>query len=259
MLTATLDACDARSWLYTPVPHEHAAMRLFCFPYAGGSVASFAGWAARLRSVEVTIIQLPRRRTGIGDRLTHVRDVVRHLGPALEPLMDAPFAFFGHSLGSLLAYETACHLRARGLRLPAQLYVSGHRAPHLPDTGVITKDASDEAFIEFLVTLGGTPPEMLANRELMDVLLPILRADIDLCRTYAWASEPPLACPITVFAGEDDEEGAAPYVTAWQLHTTHTLRTLRCPGGHFFLQTAAQSLLSALDASLVATRRRLGV
>lgn len=182
--------------------------------------------------------------------LTRIDEVVGALGPVLASALEMPFALFGHSMGAVLAYETARYLRRKRLPLPCQLFVAGHRAPHLLQEEVVPEGASDEKLIEYLHTLGGTPPEVLTTPELLELLLPTLRADVDMCAAYRWRSEPPLSCPITVCAGAEDEEGQEPYARAWQEHTTRKLQVVTFPGGHFFVHTAAPALLHALSSSL---------
>lgn len=227
-------------------------MRLFCFPYAGGSSASFQSWPDLLPEwIDVRPVQLPGRWARFQERpLRRIEDVVSGLGPVLASTLDMPFAFFGHSMGSVLAYETARYLRRERQPLPSHLFVSGRRGPHLPQEDLLPQDASDETFVEHLQTLGGTPPEVLNKPELLALLLPILRADFDMCRAYRWLPERPLPCPITVCVGEHDEEGQDAYARAWQDHTTRDLEVFKFCGGHFFVHTSAAAVLHVIGSSL---------
>ncbi len=236
---------------------DRVGLRLFCFPYAGGSIASFAHWPDVLPTwVDVRPVRIPRPPSSASAPAGHLTDLVAQLVNDLQPLLDLPAAFFGHSMGAVLAYEIARELRRLRQPLPIHLYMSGHRAPHIADVTQIDPSAPDDDFIARVVELGGTPPEVIADRELMAMVLPALRADFEMCRTYTWIEEPPLSCPITVFAGVDDEEGADDLVNGWQAHTTKRLAVLRFPGDHFFLHNSAAALLHALGTSLVASLGR---
>jgi medium-chain acyl-[acyl-carrier-protein] hydrolase len=238
-------------WLPSLRRITESCARLFCFPYAGGSATVFASWPERLPGVDIRPVQLPGR----GNRLHEApisgwQAIVHGLAPALPPLLDRPFAFFGHSMGALLAFEMTRFLRRQGHRLPAHLFVSGCRAPHIPDADRISPDLPEEAFRARLRALGGTPPEVLGDRELMALFMPALRADFAVCATYECRTEPPLPCPITVFGGRDDEESTPEQLEEWQAHTTEILRIREFPGGHFFLQDNEDLLLADVGETL---------
>jgi medium-chain acyl-[acyl-carrier-protein] hydrolase len=239
-------------WLPVLRPATHARLRLFCFPYAGGSASAYARWPERLPAgVDVRPVQLPGRWNRLREPpLTRFDDVVRAIADVLPPYVDRPHALFGHSMGALLAFEIAGRLRERGLPPPLSLFVSGHRAPQLPDTDLPGADLNDPAFIERLRGLDGTPREVLDSPALMTLLLPTIRADFNVCRSYAYVPGAPLACPITVFGGADDTETADGRLEAWSIHTTARSTVYRFPGGHFYIHSAEALLLKALSASL---------
>jgi medium-chain acyl-[acyl-carrier-protein] hydrolase len=239
-------------WLPVLRPVEEPDLRLFCFPYAGGSAVVFSSWPDSLpRTIDVRPVQLPGRGARLQEpAIARAADVVSALAPALLPLLDRPFAFFCHSMGALLAFETTRWLRRHGMRPPRHLYVSGRRAPHVPDEDFPPADASDAAIVSWLREMNGTPPEVLENEALMTLLLPSLRADIRICGTYAYEAEPSVPCPITVFGGVDDEESAPGYLEGWGQHATGGCTVLTFPGDHFFLHSAQASVLAALTASL---------
>jgi medium-chain acyl-[acyl-carrier-protein] hydrolase len=229
-----------------------ARLRLFCFPYAGGSASAFGRWPEQLPAgVDVRPVQLPGRWNRLGETpLRRFDDMVRAIGEVLPSCLDRPFAFFGHSMGALLAFALARQLRARGLPQPRTLFVSGHRAPHLPDALAPMAGLSDEAFIEALRAFHGTPSEVLEQPDLMRVLLPAIRADFEACRSFAYEPAPPLSCPVIVLGGNEDPESAGDLLDAWSRHTIAKTLVQRFPGDHFFIHSAEALVLSALSLSL---------
>lgn len=236
------------------VPDPRA--RLVCFPYAGGGVSIFRDWPRALpHDVEVCSIELPGRDTLIAlPPPSGLPELVEQVRESFSALADLPVVLFGHSLGALLAFELARALRRDGDRLPAALCVSGHRAPHLPDPRRPLHLLPDAEFAAELCRLQGTPPEVLANRELMDLFLPLLRADFALAETYRYESETPLPVPILAWGGLDDAEVSPAEMAAWERHTSLRFKLRMLPGSHFFLQSAAGQLLGSLGHEL----RRLG-
>jgi medium-chain acyl-[acyl-carrier-protein] hydrolase len=217
-----------------------ASRRLYCFPYAGGAPSAFRALASHLRQdVEVYVASLPGR----GPRTTEppvddLRLLCSWLADALITSAVREFVFFGHSMGALLSFEVARELRRRGSISPAGLLVSGARAPALAGTagGMRHHDLPRDELIEHLRKLEGTPPEVLAMPELMDLLLPGLRADFKICETYRYVAEPPLSVPLMVLFGEDDEEVRPEHASAWRSATTGECSIRSFPGGHFFFE-----------------------
>jgi medium-chain acyl-[acyl-carrier-protein] hydrolase len=239
-------------WLPALRTSTSAQLRLFCFPYAGGSASAFTRWPDLLpATVDVRPVQLPGRWNRMREApFTRFDDLLRTLTQVLPPFLDRPFAFFGHSMGALLAFEMARHLQRAGLPQPLHLFVSGRRAPHLPDTDLPPAGLDDEEFIAELRQLNGTPGEVLEHPELMNLLLPTIRADFDVCRSYQYVAGPPLACPLTVLGGVDDVESADDRLDRWDQHTTGARMLFKFPGDHFYLHSAEPALLRTLGASL---------
>ncbi len=153
-------------WFVRPKPKPNAGLRLFCFAHAGGAASAFYPWGAGLEDADIWAIQLPGREGRLTEPLlTDFTVLQERLAHELTPHLDRPFAFFGHSMGAILAYEIARELRRRGLPTPARLYVSGRRAPHLPTTDPPLHPQSDAAVIaELKRRFDGLPAVILRNR-----------------------------------------------------------------------------------------------
>jgi medium-chain acyl-[acyl-carrier-protein] hydrolase len=240
------------SWWALSTPSAGAALRMFCFPYAGGNASIFRNWHIRLPNcVEVYGIQLPGRCDRFAEYpLTRMAEVVSKLGPALLPLLRGPFAFFGHSMGAILSFEAARWLQRTHQIYPRHLYVSGRRAPHIPDMDPPLHQLNQTDFIGRLSQLNGIPTEILASVEMLEVVLPVLRADAEVCETYQYVDDVPLRCPITAFGGKDDGDETLERMEEWCKHTTSHFRLHALEGGHFFIHSNELALLNILEAEL---------
>lgn len=228
-------------------------LRLLCFPYAGGSGYVFRSWHSKLPNwVEVYSAQLPGRLSRLDEAHFHrVPELVAALGPAVLPLVDRPFALFGHSLGALLAFEVARFLRSVG-KTPLRLFVAGRQAPHLPPTEPPFYGARDEDFIAKLAELRGTSGEVLGDPALLQLFLPTLRADFELAQTYQYTNEPPLACPIIAVGGAEESDLTDDSLSSWHIHTSNSFSAHRLPGDHFFIHSSEDPLLRLLREELSA-------
>jgi medium-chain acyl-[acyl-carrier-protein] hydrolase len=164
--------------------------------------------------------------------------------------MNLPFAFFGHSMGAVVAFELAHHLRGAGAEGPAQLFVSGCRAPQLAGEDDVTYNLPEPEFLAEIRRLTGTPPEVLEQPELLELVLPLLRADFTAIQTYEYSEVPPLPYPLTVFGGVQDEDVDVESLKAWRVHTTAAFSLHMLPGNHFFLRDSQPLLLKALTQDL---------
>lgn len=227
-------------------------MHLVALHHAGGSASQFRTWPAGLPAgVEVLAVQLPGRDERLSEPpLTSIALVVDLLVRQLAPLLDLPYALFGHSLGALLAFELTRALRRAARAMPRHLFVSGRWAPQLSDPSRALSDLPHDEFLEEVRRLGGTPPEVLAHRELMELVTPILRADFALSESYRYQHEPPLDIPMTAFGGIDDPAVTTASVAQWSTQTTAAFRTCLLPGDHFFVSSARPALLAEISTAL---------
>ena len=200
--------------------------------------------------VELIAAQLPGRESRLREApVTDAKALAAALRVAIAPHADRPFAFFGHSMGALLALELAHALRAAGAPQPGRLIVSGCSAPHVPGALKLDAALTDAQLLDAVRELQGTPQEVLDHPEMSSLLLPVLRADLALCASYAADSRPPLECPVFAYGGREDEvepEG----LLEWQRYTTRPLSVRMFPGGHFFIQSSVSRVLMQLAGDL---------
>lgn len=241
---------------FTPIERrQDAQLRLFCFPFAGGSAQVFAGWRIEIEGrLEILAAQLPGRGARLREPpIVQPAPLVSALTNAVAAHADRPYALFGHSLGAFLAFGVARRLRLLGKPTPAHLIVAGQRAPHLASREKNLSSLDDEAFIAALAEYGGTPREILSDADFMKLLLPALRADFMVAESFAYRDAPPLDCPITAFGGDHDDTANAEELGAWRAHTNARFEARILPGGHFFLDSARDSLLTGIAETLAAT------
>ncbi|MBA2678686.1 MAG: thioesterase [Ktedonobacteraceae bacterium] len=235
------------------VPKPEARFRLFCFPYSGAGALAFRTWQNGFPAeVDVCPVQLPGRENRFREApFTHMNALVGALTEGIMPHLDLPFAFYGHSLGSLVAFEVAQKLRTWGARQPVHLLVSGCHAPQTQPKAPPLYQLNDKDFIAAVARFGGTSKEVLQNKELMNLVLPTLRADLTIYDTYTYTDAPALDCPISVYGGLQDTRATQETMATWQQQTRSAFALRMFPGGHFFLQTAQDSLLATMKQALL--------
>ncbi len=240
-------------WIVRYRQNEQAPLRLFCFSYAGGGASVFRSWPDLLPTeVEVCCIQLPGHEYRLGEPVyTRLAPLVQTLADAVDPYLDRPFAFFGHSMGSLVSFELARQLRRTHDKHPFHLFLGAYRAPQLPNPNVKIYHLPLEVF-KVILRADGIPERILQNEELMQALLPTLRADFELCDTYEYREEAPLECPFSIFGGSEDVRISVADVEAWRIHSSAVSSLSILPGSHFFLHSAQDLLLAAISQELEA-------
>jgi surfactin synthase thioesterase subunit len=207
-------------------------------------------WADFGPSVEVVAVQYPGRETRFHEPpVRRLTALVEALGPAILPLLDRPFAFFGYSLGTTLCLQLAYWLRHARAPAPRGLMMAAGTPPRLwKPRGV--HHQPDEAIIATLREYGGAPPQVLAHDELMQLLLPMVRADFEMLDTFSAPGEEPLSVPLSVWGGTEDRQPSPQQLEAWRDYTTRDFSLQLIPGGHFFLLSAADALREAMERTL---------
>ena len=247
----------ATAWLAKSKISSDASLRLFCFPYAGGGASIYRGWSTRLSMAEVLPVQLPGRETRLKEApYTNARSLVRAMGRALLPYLDRPFCFFGHSMGALLAFELAREIRREYALSPRHIFVSGRRAPTTARQNKIIHNLPEKDFIESLRELNGTLPPALEHLELVQLLLPMLKADFAICETHEYQPEEPLNCSISAFGGLEDTHVRREHMESWREQTTGDFKLRMLPGTHFFVHESQDVLLQILFRELHSIRNK---
>lgn len=239
-------------------PRSEASVKLYCFPWAGGGANFYSNWGKILpESIEVHGVCLPGRESRYKDQMyTSLKQLLDEVTSAIhETCQGKMFALWGHSLGALLTYEAACLLKSRYNMEPAHIFVSGASAPHSEkrkQSTINVKGYTDDEFIELLKHFGGTPADIIENRELMSIFLPPLRADYELLPqigTEAPSERHVLSCSVDVFDGKDDAEHD---LQSWKDISTGSFSVTMLDGGHFYLkeETSMKKLCSCVTNSL---------
>jgi surfactin synthase thioesterase subunit len=248
--TSTLPP-DGRWFAPGPAAPE-ARAQLFCLPHAGGGAAAYRDWQAAVGpEVEVVPARLPGREARFAEPpVTSAAGLVRRLAGPLLQRADRPFALFGHSMGALLAYELAYELVARG-RPPVHLLVSGHPAPQLvrQAPGEAVHTLPRPALVRHLRAFQGTADEVLNHPEMLELLLPVIRADYRLCETHRFADRPPLPLPVTALGGAHDPGVRPEEVRAWREGTSDRFAYEILPGGHFYLHARLEDVAGTARAA----------
>jgi surfactin synthase thioesterase subunit len=244
---------DRDPWFVRTRSGSAPAARLFLFPHAGGGASAFRGWQSAFPpDAELCAVQLPGRE----DRFTEppyrrLAPLLDALADAIAPLLDVPFAFFGHSMGAAIAFELARRLRDAADRDVLFLALSAYSAPHGGSRPSARLHAlADDELVRTLEAIGGMPPTMLETPDLLQIYLPVIRADFELCETWVPLPAAPLGCEIVVLGGLDDERVDDEDLAAWRRQTTGRCDVIRLPGGHFYTVTSRAQLLALLASRL---------
>ena len=233
-------------WRSTPT----AKVTLLTFPYAGGTASMARRWTDLLPDwCDVWAVQYPGREERFTempfDRADPLADAI---AAAITPHLRGRVCFFGHSMGALLAFLVAQRLMAAGRRNPHHLIVAGRRAPHLPDPVAPSHDLPESQFIARLRDLNGTPPEIFQHADLLEILLPTLRADFATSETYRHEPLPPLSCPLTVLGGTRDPTTTRDELCAWAVHASESTTVHMFDGDHFFVRSEQAAVLQQVAA-----------
>lgn len=213
----------------------------------------YSSWRHKLpQEIEICPVQLPGRGGRIKEQAyCSLPEMLDSLMPALVPFLDRPYVMFGHSMGALISFETARRIKQYGHRNPSLLIVSAREAPQCAFSCYKERHLlNDDELIAELFELNGTPPGILGNRELMEILMHTVRADFALCETYAYDEAIPLECPIVGFGGIDDNTVTLEGLQQWKEQTTTYFSLHILPGDHFFLNSYESQLLKVVTEEI---------
>ena len=237
-------------WFVCTRPRSSPDLRLFCFPYAGGGASIYRAWPTRLTTnLEVFAVQLPGRESRLSEApFDSLPRLVTALADVIAPYTNGRYAFFGHSFGALLGFELARELRKRSHGMPVCLFASGRQAPRRPEPDPPLHRLPDTEFARAVHRRYNAIPQFVFDEpELLQLLLPALRADLSMAETYAYSDEAPLDCTICAFGGELDHRLTKADLDAWRDETCGESSVRMFPGDHFFLQHVQAQVLNAVS------------
>lgn len=245
---------SSHSYWFEPLSSSRVGkFRLFCFPHAGGSAQVFHSWRRHFaQEIDLCLVNLPGRAKRIHEKpFTRCNLLVNAIADAMESQMEHRFAFYGHSMGATISFELSREIRRRHQIEPLHLFVSGRRAPQIPNTDPPAFNLPEPEFIDKVHSLNGTPRELLDHPDSRELFLPLLRADFELVDTYEYIPDLPLSCPITSYAGLQDAEVPLDSVAGWANQTSATYRQRQLPGDHFFILHPATNFVDVLRRDVV--------
>jgi len=228
-------------------------INLFCFPYAGGSASVYSKWKPYLHpSIELKPVELAGRGRRMPDPM--YKDVQEMIDDVFRLLLDeigkTPYAFFGHSMGGMIAYELTHKVKEHNLPLPLHVFFSGRHAPQVKSNEKEYNLMTDEEFKTEVMGLGGTPREFFEYPELLELFLPLLKNDFKLAETQIRGSEiTPLDGAITVFMGKEDDL-TSEQCDGWKLQTRQLCTMYHFEGGHFFLHDETEEIVKIINSTL---------
>jgi medium-chain acyl-[acyl-carrier-protein] hydrolase len=243
-------------WILEGPARAAGRCRLFCFPYAGGGASLFSAWTTLSPAAQVAPIQLPGRENRLRERpFTNLRDLIPSLLQATAPQLFGPWAVFGHSFGGLLAYEMARAAVRDGFQQPEAVFISACRPPDVGTRFSKTlHELPDDELIVALEEIGASPTPVLADPEMRKLVLPAVRADIQLCETYEHQSDDSLEAPIVAFSGAEDHHDEPAEMKRWREFTHGSFFQRIVPGGHFFLKSHAPTIMAQIREHLGSVR-----
>jgi medium-chain acyl-[acyl-carrier-protein] hydrolase len=226
-------------------------VRLLLFPFAGGGASAFHSWQSHFPAwIETYGVQYPGRETRWNDaKAPSIAQLVRSIADELMPAVTSPFAFLGHSLGGVIAFELARLLQKEGKDLPVHLFLAAVRPPPL-SLGKRIHHLPDPEFVRELETYGGLPQPILENREFLNLVVPVVKHDFRLCDEHAYVPGNPLPVPITVVGGLQDDKIPASDLASWSTQTSKDFSSELLPGHHFFLFDALAEIARLVSENL---------
>lgn len=224
--------------------NEEESIGLICFPCAGNGASTFWNWQKYLPNwVGVYPVYLTGREERIMEKpYVNLMRLANDIAKEIVVFFDTPIVLFGHSMGGKIAYEVAKQMKKKYLIEVCHLIVSGTRAPNIAEKHPIYW-LEDNEFVKELERFGGTPKEILTNKELISFFTPLLRADFIMDETYLDHEFYDVKCPITAFGGQNDCEVEIEELRAWSKYTTNKFFINMFTGSHFFIRTNMKEVL----------------
>ncbi len=229
-------------------------MILFCLPYAGGSETIYYNWKNHIHPL---IHIVPVELKGRGKRFNEffyesleeaVDDIFENIK---EKIVDEDFAIYGHSMGSLLAYELYYKMSKMNIRKPKHIFFSGYKAPSIIGERENTYTLPDYDFMKKVMELGGTPDELMNNQELLQIFLPIIRSDFKILETYNFEErEEKIQCDVSILNGKQDTINLKE-ILAWKHHVGGGFKVYNFEGNHFFINTNVENITKIINTTLV--------
>jgi surfactin synthase thioesterase subunit len=215
---------------------NQSKMQVFFLPFAGANVNSYQPLTQYLNDdFDCQVIELPGRGSRFSEPL--LEDIDSMISFCAEEILerrnDAPWALFGHSLGAVLAMMV-CDSDTFRSNPPEWLILSGRAAPGMVVSDIVRYQLPREALLKDLISMGGLQPDLLDHPELIDLIVPILRADFRAIETFDFISAPKLDVPLIVIGGTTDCISES-QLNEWQHYTTKSCSIKMLPGGHFFI------------------------
>ncbi|MCB2298659.1 thioesterase II family protein [Clostridium tagluense] len=229
-------------------------MILFCLPYAGGSETIYYKWKKHLHpSIQVVPIELKGRGKRFGEFFYEsleeaVDDIFENIK---DKIVDDDFAIYGHSMGSLLAYELYYKISELNLRKPKHIFFSGYKAPSIVRERENTYTLPNYEFMKKVMELGGTPEELMKNKELLQIFLPIIRSDFKILETYNYEErEEKIQCDVSILNGRQDSINLEELLT-WKNHVCRGFKVYNFEGNHFFINSNVENITSIINTTLL--------
>ncbi|MDA1677507.1 thioesterase II family protein [Bacillus cereus group sp. TH152-1LC] len=225
-------------------------MNLFCFPFAGGFSSVFLKWKEELdNQLQIRPVELAGRGTRTNEPLYKnfkqaVNDVYLNIRDELD---CAPYAFFGHSMGSQLAYELYYKIRMNGHRLPSILFLSAQNPPHVPIKKYKHTLCKDELKNE-LLQMGGTSDSFFNDNKLLEMFIPVLMTDFKIAEEHIYKKRKKLIdSELVILNGKDDEGTDSGEIKEWEAYTNKTCNVYEFDGGHFYLNEQLSDVINIIN------------
>ena len=230
-------------------------VRLFCLPYAGGTAMVYSSWKKLLDSnIELIPVELAGRgRRSKEAFYNSVNEAVDDIYRSIEDKLDGTrFAVLGHSMGSVLTYELIYKIRELKNQVPVHAFFSGRYPPHVKKDDIDCHSLPEDKFLDELRKVGGTPEEFFQNKDLLNLFLPIIRADYKIIETYKHQQKPTkLTTDITVFSGLEDDKVTENDLKEWHSVTDGNCEVIQFEGGHFFIFDKKKEISDIINRKLV--------